>query len=100
MWIFQSIGSFLFKDLVSISKEAAQGVISMQKAGIISGKDGNIFDPKGKVTLAQGASLVNSLLGFKLPSSVWSNSSLLRAKRISCLAQCSLILFIFWENSL
>ncbi len=50
-----------FKDLVSISKEAAQGVISMQKAGIISGKDGNIFDPKGKVTLAQGASTLRRL---------------------------------------
>lgn len=51
-----------FKDGAFISKEAVEGVISMHKAGIISGKDGNIFDPKGKVTLAQGTSALRRLV--------------------------------------
>lgn len=51
-----------FKDAALISPGAVEEVVSMEKAGIISGKDGKMFDPKGRVTLAQGASTLRRFL--------------------------------------
>ena len=46
-----------FADNAQISGWAAKEVKAMQQAGIMAGKDGNRFDPKGTATRAEVASV-------------------------------------------
>lgn len=52
----------LFKDDSSIETYARDAVYTMQKAGIISGKTGNIFDPKANATRAEASKMIFVLL--------------------------------------
>ncbi|UQZ34430.1 hypothetical protein C2I18_13415 [Paenibacillus sp. PK3_47] len=51
-----------FTDMASISPWAKQAVNDLQSMGLISGKGGNSFDPRGKVTRAETAKLIYGLL--------------------------------------
>ena len=46
-----------FTDASEIASWSKSAVQTMQKAGIITGKAGNRFDPKGKATRAEGAAV-------------------------------------------
>ena len=48
-----------FSDDANISGYAKEAVEAMQKAGIISGKPGNLFDPKGNATRAEVAAILH-----------------------------------------
>ena len=51
--------AMVFNDGDSISGYAKEAVEAMQKAGIISGKPGGIFDPKGNATRAEVAAMLH-----------------------------------------
>lgn len=51
-----------FTDIGSISPWAKQAVSDLQSMGLITGKGGNSFDPRGKVTRAETAKLIYGLL--------------------------------------
>lgn len=51
-----------FADESEIADYAKASVEAMQKAGVISGKGNNIFDPKGNATRAEVSSMITSLL--------------------------------------
>jgi hypothetical protein len=48
-----------FADDTNISDYAREAVETLYKAGIISGKTGNVFDPKGTATRAEAAAILN-----------------------------------------
>ena len=48
-----------FKDSNEISEYAKEAVNIMQRAGIIGGKDGNLFDPKGDATRAEVSAVLS-----------------------------------------
>jgi autotransporter-associated beta strand protein len=56
---FVSAGTFA--DQNSISAWAADSILALQQAGIIAGKGGNTFDPKGGATRAEAAKLLSLL---------------------------------------
>lgn len=51
-----------FADDSQISSYANQAVYTMQKAGIIGGKPGNVFDPKANATRAEASKMIFVLL--------------------------------------
>ena len=51
-----------FNDSGAIASWAADAVSAMQKAGIINGKPGNIFDPTGNATRAEAAKMISVFL--------------------------------------
>lgn len=51
-----------FADDSEIAEYAKEAVSTMQKAGIISGKGNNIFDPKANATRAEASSMIASLI--------------------------------------
>ena len=51
-----------FADSSEISEYAKEAVNIMQRAGIISGKDGNIFDPKGEATRAEVSAVLSRFI--------------------------------------
>ena len=56
-----------FADGDEISAYAIDAVAAMQRAGIINGKDGRRFDPKGKASRAEVAAMLERLIS----SIVW-----------------------------
>ncbi len=52
------LAAVTFADHDKISVWAAKEVASMQKAGVVKGKDGNLFDPQGNATRAEGAAVL------------------------------------------
>lgn len=52
----------LFADDSEIASWSKHAVYTMQKAGIITGKNGNRFDPKGKATRAEGAAVLQRFI--------------------------------------
>jgi hypothetical protein len=48
-----------FKDDANIANYAKDAIERFFKAGIISGKPGNLFDPKGQATRAEAAAMVH-----------------------------------------
>jgi hypothetical protein len=52
-----------FADASNISGYAYEAVSSLQKAGILAGRTGNIVDPKATVTRAELATIVKRLIG-------------------------------------
>jgi len=57
-----ALAEFSFTDANSISSYAKDAVTDVQQAGIIVGKDGGIFDPKGNLTRAEAATVVRRLV--------------------------------------
>lgn len=59
-----------FEDGGDIAGYAADAVVKMQKAGIIVGKPGNIFDPQGKATRAETCKIIYMILDYagKIPA--------------------------------
>jgi len=57
-----SAAASAFADDAQISPWAKAGVGTIQKAGIISGKPGNRFDPKGKCTRAEISAILKRLI--------------------------------------
>ena len=53
-----ALTAFNFTDSASISAYAKDAVAAVQQAGIIVGKDGGRFDPKGNLTRAEAATVV------------------------------------------
>lgn len=51
-----------FTDQKDIAAYAEEAVSKMQKAGIISGKPNNLFDPKGSATRAEASKMIAVLL--------------------------------------
>ena len=51
-----------FADMADASTYAAQQIKEAAEAGIISGKSGGIFDPKGKATRAEALTVILNLL--------------------------------------
>ncbi len=51
-----------FADQKSISSYAREGIKTIQRAGIIFGKDNNYFDPQGKATRVQVAAILERLI--------------------------------------
>jgi hypothetical protein len=51
-----------FKDEAIIAEYAIKAVIALYEAGIVNGKDGNIFDPPGNATRAEVAAILHRLL--------------------------------------
>jgi hypothetical protein len=51
-----------FADDTNISDYAREAVEALYKAGIISGKPGNVFDPKGTATRAEAAAILHRFL--------------------------------------
>lgn len=49
-----------FSDVDKISAWAVDDVVRLQKAGIVNGKDNNVFDPQGVATRAEIAQIVRS----------------------------------------
>lgn len=62
-----TIGDEAFADEDEISDYARDGVAAMQRAGIINGKGGNRFDPKGLASRAEVAAMLERLVS----SIVW-----------------------------
>ena len=54
-----SIEPIVFNDTADISAYSKESVAAMQMAGIISGKPGNVFDPKGNATRAEVAAMLH-----------------------------------------
>lgn len=54
----QAYGEDAFADSAKISTYAKDAVKQMQMAGVISGKNSNLFDPQGKATRAEVAALL------------------------------------------
>ncbi|NMB35624.1 MAG: S-layer homology domain-containing protein [Firmicutes bacterium] len=52
----------IFADSSSISSWAVAGIQSMQKASVISGKENNIFAPKGHATRAEVSTMLHRLI--------------------------------------
>ena len=55
-------GNAAFEDEAAISDWAASAIERLQAAGILEGKPGNVFDPKGFVTRAEAAKVVRYLI--------------------------------------
>lgn len=55
-------GTLQFADAASISSWAREGALYAQQNGIILGKPGNLFDPKGNSTRAQTAAMLHRYL--------------------------------------
>ena len=51
-----------FDDEASISKWALEAVSAIQAAGIVSGRPGNVYDPKGTATRAETAAIITRLI--------------------------------------
>jgi len=51
-----------FKDASQISSSAAKAVSIVQRSGILNGKPGDIFDPKGSTTRAETAKIIKTLM--------------------------------------
>ncbi len=51
-----------FTDTQSIREDAREAVALMQRTGIMNGKDGNYFDPKGLTTRAELAAILQRLI--------------------------------------
>lgn len=51
-----------FNDKADIATWSADAVSAMQQAGIINGKPGNLFDPKGNATRAEAAKMISEFL--------------------------------------
>jgi hypothetical protein len=58
----QAGGSGAFSDQAYISAYAGEAVTMMKKAGIISGRPGNIFAPRDSATRAESAKMLATLL--------------------------------------
>ena len=58
----EKVEETLFADDVSIEAYANEAVYTMQKAGIIGGKPGNMFDPKANATRAEASKMIFILL--------------------------------------
>jgi len=54
--------STVYKDNQLISDYALDAVTNMQMYGVMNGKDGNVFDPLGKITRAEAARVIYTLL--------------------------------------
>ncbi|MBQ2841308.1 MAG: S-layer homology domain-containing protein [Oscillospiraceae bacterium] len=52
-----------FGDDASIGSYAKEAVYAMQRAGVINGKPGNVFDPKAYATRAEASKMIYVLLG-------------------------------------
>ena len=55
----ETVAAVTFGDDASISGYATDAVAAMQKAGIVGGKGGGIFDPKGEATRAEVAAMLH-----------------------------------------
>ena len=55
-----------FKDQSAISSWAAEYVVTCQRAGIVSGRTNGNFDPKGKATRAEVATVIMNLINAQL----------------------------------
>ena len=51
-----------FKDVEEIAEWAKEDILEIQKAGIINGKPGEIYDPKGNAERAEAAKVIAELL--------------------------------------
>ncbi len=54
----QTAAALAFSDAAKISAYAKEAVAAMQRAGIISGRTGNVFDPKGSATRCEAAKMI------------------------------------------
>ncbi len=59
----ETVAPSTFKDDASVDTYAKEAVYLMQRAGIIGGKPGNIFDPKANATRAEASKMIYVLLG-------------------------------------
>lgn len=57
-----SLAAANFADASDIAAYAKASIDAMQRSGLISGKPGNAFDPKGKATRAEVAKILELLL--------------------------------------
>jgi streptococcal pilin isopeptide linkage domain len=64
-----ALTAFNFTDSASISAYAKDAVAAVQQAGIIVGKDGGRFDPKGNLTRAEAATVVRRFVEVVIDSS-------------------------------
>ena len=55
----ESEAAIAFADKSDIASYASAAVTAMQKAGIINGKPGNVFDPQGIATRAEVAAMLH-----------------------------------------
>lgn len=60
--LYERSAFVLFADEVSISAYAKEAVASIQKSGIMMGKDGLLFDPKGTATRAEAAAIIKNFI--------------------------------------
>lgn len=58
----KEIKEVTFNDNEKISSYAKAAVLNMQKAGVIKGKEKNLFDPKGRSTRAETAAVLRRLM--------------------------------------
>lgn len=58
----ETLSAIKFADQSKISTTARKAVKLMQRAGVVRGKDGNQFDPQGKVTKAEGAAILHRFM--------------------------------------
>ncbi|MBR5542862.1 MAG: S-layer homology domain-containing protein [Oscillospiraceae bacterium] len=59
----ETVAQAAFADDSSISSYAREAVYAMQRAAVIGGKTGNVFDPKGNATRAESAKMIYVLMG-------------------------------------
>jgi S-layer homology domain. len=64
-----ALTAFNFTDASSISSYTTTAVTAVQQAGIIVGKDGGRFDPKGNLTRAEAATVVRRFVEVVIDSS-------------------------------
>ena len=64
-----ALQAFNFTDASSISSYAIGAVTAAQQAGIIVGKDGGRFDPKGNLTRAEAATVIRRFVELVIDSS-------------------------------
>jgi hypothetical protein len=61
-------GGLSFTDAALISDYAKDAALFCSNNGIITGKPGNLFDPKGQATRAEAATMLNRFIESLLPS--------------------------------
>lgn len=54
----------VFEDDNAISEYARESIYALKAAGIINGKENNMFDPQGSTTRAEAAKLISSMIGY------------------------------------
>ena len=64
----QTLKAVTFADNTSISSWTKEAVKSMQQAGILAGKNGNKFDPKGTATRAEVATVLRRFVEIVIDS--------------------------------